>query len=371
MLFHVGVLMRLNELGMLPKLYRISSVSGGSITAGVLALQWSKLNFDANGIAANLRQVVVQPLFDFANVTVDEGAILGGLLTPGVSISNKVVAAYKKHLFGEATLQDLPDDLQKRGPRFVLNATSVQTGTLWRFSRPFMADYSVGMVRSPTLPLAVAVAASSAFPPFLSPLVYDFDATLFDQEVPPSPEFSDPQYRERLVLTDGGVYDNLGIETNWKRYRHILVSDAGQKMGGETAPKRDWPLHVKRVLDVVDNQVRSLRKRQIVEAFLDERDVHKGAYWSIRGDISEYPVERTEAADIAIGNACGHDSTIKIANVATRLASLSDLEKNHLANWGYAAADAGLRAWCGAFLKETYSVTLTAPKGWPFPNGVA
>ena len=35
MLFHVGALWRLNELGLLPRLDRVSSVSGGSITAGV------------------------------------------------------------------------------------------------------------------------------------------------------------------------------------------------------------------------------------------------------------------------------------------------------------------------------------------------
>ena len=34
MIYHVGVLMRLNELGLLPRLREIASVSGGSITAG-------------------------------------------------------------------------------------------------------------------------------------------------------------------------------------------------------------------------------------------------------------------------------------------------------------------------------------------------
>ena len=38
MLFHVGCLWRLNQLGLLGRLNRISSVSGGSITAGVLGL---------------------------------------------------------------------------------------------------------------------------------------------------------------------------------------------------------------------------------------------------------------------------------------------------------------------------------------------
>lgn len=38
MLFHAGALLRLNDLGYLPKIERFSSVSGGSITAGVLAM---------------------------------------------------------------------------------------------------------------------------------------------------------------------------------------------------------------------------------------------------------------------------------------------------------------------------------------------
>jgi len=40
MLFHLGALWRLNEFGYLPKLARISSVSGGSLTAGVLGHRW-------------------------------------------------------------------------------------------------------------------------------------------------------------------------------------------------------------------------------------------------------------------------------------------------------------------------------------------
>lgn len=39
MLFHVGALWRLYELGLLKPMKRISSVSGGSITAGVLGLR--------------------------------------------------------------------------------------------------------------------------------------------------------------------------------------------------------------------------------------------------------------------------------------------------------------------------------------------
>jgi predicted acylesterase/phospholipase RssA len=46
MLFHLGTLWRLNELGLMKGLKRVSSVSGGSITAGVLGLAWKNLNFN-------------------------------------------------------------------------------------------------------------------------------------------------------------------------------------------------------------------------------------------------------------------------------------------------------------------------------------
>jgi NTE family protein len=35
------------------------------------------------------------------------------------------------------------------------------------------------------------------------------------------------EYRRKVVLTDGGVYDNLGLETAWKSSRTVLISDAG------------------------------------------------------------------------------------------------------------------------------------------------
>jgi NTE family protein len=46
MLYHIGAIMRLNELGLLRSLRRISSVSGGSITAAYLALHWRKLEWN-------------------------------------------------------------------------------------------------------------------------------------------------------------------------------------------------------------------------------------------------------------------------------------------------------------------------------------
>ena len=64
-LFHVGSLWRLNELGWLPRINRYCSVSGGSITSGLLGLNWDKLNFDGNGIALNYADLIAEPLKRF------------------------------------------------------------------------------------------------------------------------------------------------------------------------------------------------------------------------------------------------------------------------------------------------------------------
>src|SRR5690349_23217085 len=82
MLFHVGALWRLNELGYLPRLDRVSSVSGGSITAGVLALHWTALGFDATGVSRNFEEKLVRPIRVLASVTIDQWAIGVGVLTP-------------------------------------------------------------------------------------------------------------------------------------------------------------------------------------------------------------------------------------------------------------------------------------------------
>ena len=140
MVFHLGALWRLNELGFLPKLDRVSSVSGGSITAGVLGLKWSQLDFSATGTARGFAREVVAPIRKMAAKTLDVGDVLKGFFLTG-TVAEQVAKSYRSHLFGAATLQDLPDR-----PRFVINATNVQTGALWRFSKKYMADFMVACV---------------------------------------------------------------------------------------------------------------------------------------------------------------------------------------------------------------------------------
>jgi predicted acylesterase/phospholipase RssA len=68
MLFHVGALWKLNEIGELRHLSHVSSVSGGSITAGVLAMNWPRLQF-ANGVATNFQDQIAGPLTALAGRT--------------------------------------------------------------------------------------------------------------------------------------------------------------------------------------------------------------------------------------------------------------------------------------------------------------
>lgn len=79
MLFHVGALWRLNELGWLPRLKRISSVSGGSITSALLGLRWHALGFGASGTATQFGTQIVEPLRAFAKETVDVWSVVIGL----------------------------------------------------------------------------------------------------------------------------------------------------------------------------------------------------------------------------------------------------------------------------------------------------
>lgn len=69
------------------------------------------------------------------------------------------------------------------------------------------------------------------------------------------------------MLTDGGVYDNLGLETAWKRYRTILISDGGAQIEPEPRPGWDWIRQSLRVIGMIDNQVRSLRTRQLIASY--------------------------------------------------------------------------------------------------------
>ncbi len=347
MLYHVGVLWRLNELGLLHGLARVSSVSGGSIAAAQLGVTWGELDFDDRGTARAFEDRVVEPLRRLAGTTVDRPAVLSGLLRPRRLAGQQVAATYRRLLYEDRSLQDLPAD--DEGPRFVINATNMQSGKLWRFSRPYMADYQVGMVLRPTVPLADAVAASSAFPPVLSPFILHVDPTSYTEESR-SWDLHRKPYTSRVVLTDGGVYDNLGLETAWKRYRTVIVSDGGGAFQPKPRVARTWGRHLLRTLSVVDSQVRALRRSQVVGSY--RQGARRGAYIGIGVPIDRYPAPDTIATPTQV--------TTDLAAEPTRLRAVRPQRQQALINWGYVAADAAVRSY---LMTEA-----DAPQTVPYPT---
>jgi len=328
-LFHLGGLWRLNELGLLRRLKVVTSVSGGSITAGCLGHRWRDLAFDQAGVATNLDEVLVAPLREFCSRTHDiQAGLLGAL--PFLSGGDVMARRYDSGLFHGATLRDLPDE--RDAPRFIIYATSLQTGVSVRFSRTFLRDYTVGLVEDPAVPLAQAVAASSAFPPVLSPVTVDTRTATWKQERG-NVHFGDPAFTRRLVLTDGGVYDNMGLEAVWDRYQTVLVSDAGAPFGVVASPSGLWVKLAMRAIDIAGEQARALRKRRLVEDFRSGRA--DGTYWGIATQIADYGLTDAIARD--------GEASRALAGMRTRLNAFSEEEQCRLVNWGYALADAAVR----------------------------
>jgi NTE family protein len=345
MLFHLGALWRLNELALLPTLDRISAVSGGSILAAQLGLRWSRLTF-VEGIATNFEAEIAEPIRRLAGSTLDAEAVVKGALLPG-NASAQFASALAAALYGRATLQALP-----ARPLIVLNATNLQTGKLWRFSRPYMGDWTIGRIPDPTVTLAKAVAASAAFPPVLSPAV--FKVTPADFQYEDAGENRRPAFMQRLLLADGGVYDNLGLETAFKRCRTLFVSDAGMRPEAEEKVHTDPLRQTIRVLEVADSQVRALRKRQLLSCFKATPPTRDGAYFSSNSDIRNF--------GLADALPCPLERTQELAKVPTRLAKLPHVLQERLINWGYAAADAAVRAHVPGSWR--------APDGFPLPSDV-
>jgi len=369
MLFHTGVLWRLVELELLsPRTQnatlpaggrtslgtfkRISSVSGGSIISAMLGLKWRRLKFGTPQLVASYVDEVVEPIRRLAGVTLASDSpsgiirVLGTVIAPG-SVNRHVAAAYDRHLYGDARLNDLPAD-----PRWVINAANLQSGALWRFMSPYMRDWKVGKnTRTDKVTIAQAVAASSAFPPILAPAKFRFEESDFEpgSGSPGEDNLQRPPFTTRVELADGGVYDNLGLETAYKRYRTLFVSDAGAPFGAEENVPTNWAGLGKRVIDVVDNQVRSLRKRLLLAALVaGER---RGAFWSIDADISKFPAPGRLP--------CPYQQTRRLAAVGTDLGRKDARTQERLINWGYAICDAALRTYVGT--------DWPAPHGFPYP----
>jgi NTE family protein len=340
-LFHLGSLWRLNELGWLKRLAEVTSVSGGSITAAYLGLRWKYLKFDDSGVADNFPDDIVTPVRALCSKTIDVPGVLAGLFDPFHRSIEYIAYHYRTELFGKKTLQDLP--LDNEGPRFTIYATNLMTGASVRFSRPYLAEYHLGHIDLPRIPLATAVAASCAIPPIMRPMVIKFKAGAWKdwEDMENNLRKDIEKLRSVLLNTDGGVYDNLGLERVWHRYETVLVSDAGAPFATEKGTFWLNFVHImsgKRAIDIAMEQDRALRKRWLMNDLISS--VTKGTYWGIATEIGHYELEKYGHAPPLVRDS---DTTRKICQIRTRLNRFTAEEQERLINWGYALTDAAMR----------------------------
>lgn len=373
-LFHLGVIQRLNDLGILSRLSTITSVSGGSILNGLLASRWADLHLGPDGIYTNLRDVIAKPARAFCAVDLRTPLLLGTRLNPvnlprlardWFSVSANFLARYYEPLFGKALGEVPPPGPQT--PRFIFCATNVRTGACWHFhagSAARMGDFYTGYCGATQVRMAQAVAASSAFPPGFSALrmvvptgdAFSREDPWGDQRVVSGKRAVDPAtIGAEIRLTDGGVYDNLGVEPVWSAYDTLLASDAGRPFESQARCTQWVVSRLSRAAAISMEQVAAVRKRWLVADFVAKRRI--GATWSLD----------THLDDFALPDARGYSPVVRqlIQQMRTDLDAFSVGEIACLENHGYSLADAALRS---------RAPVLCAPDAhpfqWPHPDWV-
>ncbi|NTV45920.1 MAG: patatin [Chlorobiales bacterium] len=261
--FHLGCLRALHDRGVLSKISVLSAVSGGSVIAALYAYNDDSFpEFEARvlkllrrgliwGIARqtflSLETPKILLTIISSGVMVAIGAILrflavslglfkiGGSTLPALATRLSAIlprfasrsTAFERHLRKQIFGDKRVNEIGRQNLDVVLNATELRTGSAFRYGSMESGSWRYGrLVRTPTV--AKAVAASAAFPALLP----SFDENLvFDN--------NGKLTKHRVMITDGGVYDNLGIScllpgrsaefsTNAFQVDFIIACDAGQ-----------------------------------------------------------------------------------------------------------------------------------------------
>lgn len=273
--FHLGCLRALHDRGVLERVSVLSAVSGGSVIAALWAYQEVPFDEFDRRVEKLLRRGLVGGIARHTLLSPEAVRIFAALLTAGIAnllgtllvwtiallglmglrgprlarFSEAATAPWRRFasrttaferslassLFG--TL--LVNQVVRRGLNVVFNATELRTGTAFRFGSAGSGSWRLGRLTAvPTV--ARAVAASAAFPAMLPCL--DLELEFRDRE---------QLYRHRVMITDGGVYDNLGIScmlpgrsdafnTNANPVDFIVSCDAGQGLPSGAARPYSW-----------------------------------------------------------------------------------------------------------------------------------
>ncbi|MAN06332.1 MAG: hypothetical protein CMJ56_05595 [Planctomycetaceae bacterium] len=234
-LYHLGVIRYLRDAGALQEVSDIASVSGGSILAAHLVLNWDKYTGDEDDFSAAASEIIDFVQFDIRNHIVRRLPLIYSLKMFGklarremnyLSPNAVLEKYYRELLYGDTCLYELPDL-----PRLHILATNVSDGVLSVFNKNGLyiqrrnndGGFEFEHIRGQMATLPRVVGASSAFPGFFPPVDISAEDLGVREGQFPTESF-----------TDGGVYDNLGtrafswLENEVGAFDRVLVSDAGK-----------------------------------------------------------------------------------------------------------------------------------------------
>lgn len=239
--FHLGCLRALNELGILQRVDVLSTVSGGSIIGALYAANENDFSEFERVVKKFLKRGLARPtlltaLFTSEGIKVFMCLILTGFINLVLLIVGWIVwlstlpiptekrnywhfhhlhspmrrfasrttifrKAIDSELFNGKKLTSLKGDK----PFLIINAAELRTGSVFYFSAKESGTWRLGKVEQSNISLAHAVTASAAYPIFLPAL--DEEITFVKND--------GTRVCERVNITDGGVYDNLGLSPLW------------------------------------------------------------------------------------------------------------------------------------------------------------
>lgn len=241
--FHLGMIGALRATGALSKVTHICSVSGGSILAAHLVLNWEQYVGTPHQFKTAASKIRALARRDIRGRIVRRWLLawMNPLLWPFFTYFQRTSLLESEYngLYEHAALLDLAR--HKAAPYLNILATSFTTGNLCSFSRD---GFSIEDPREPlpprkrTIPVAQAVAASSAFPPLFPPVTLTRGSLGLTER-----EFS----YDRERLTDGGVFDNSGFEYFFRLHNAhptvpttVMLSDAGADFDWKTKRRFSW-----------------------------------------------------------------------------------------------------------------------------------
>jgi predicted acylesterase/phospholipase RssA len=347
-LFHLGVVRFLYEERLLHKITHVCSVSGGSILAANLVLNWERYtsekadDFDAVAreligfIRSDLRgRVEREWLFSWAALGLPR-------LWKGRWWRTTLLQRGYDRLYRGARLRDL---VAGERPQLHLLATSFSTGHLVAFGNSemrFCGDPVPDPEAMPAdeVPVALAVTASSAFPPLFPPVRVDHATFGASRGVFPN----------RHYLTDGGVFDNLGVHRLLllfkpeERLDLVVVSDAQRSLEREYGSEYNMTLgRTARCVDLMMDRVSWF-----------ESTAARDVITRVKGRLLYCGLPKRAADALKAAYAPSPPEQFEVASTRTDLDVFTDDEIDAIVHQGFAAARAAAEAGglCGPWLAD-------------------